>query len=65
MRAPSARPAPGTRPVSPVRQDETPDDRWCTWVYRLDEWTPGSPRTGFWELKFVSAACSLHNRLAA
>jgi hypothetical protein len=56
--------APGTRPAAPVRADEIPADWLCTWVYRPpDRDAPGS--SGFWELKYVNAACLAHARLPA
>jgi hypothetical protein len=57
------RAVPGSRPADPVRQGSAPDDRWCTWIYRLEEWTGTGQRTGFWELKFISAMCPAHNKL--
>jgi len=61
----TVRAAPGTRPATPVRQVQHPDDRWCSWVYREDPWVPGQRRTGFWELKYIHAACLAHARLPA
>jgi hypothetical protein len=61
---PALRPAPGKRPLLPVRQDNPPDDWLCTWSYRLAVWSPG-PRDGVWELKFIHAACHAHARLPA
>lgn len=57
------KPAPGTRPAVPVRQDEHPDDRWCTWILREER--EGDGFTRFYELKFIHAACDRHARLPA
>jgi hypothetical protein len=59
------RPAPGRRPAAPVRLDEIPADYLCTWTYRQAVWSGGPQIKGYWELKFINAACPEHARLAA
>ncbi len=63
MRYAQLRVYPGTRPLSPVRLDEIPDDWHCTWVYRLVLGPDRQVTGGFWELKFINAACLRHARL--
>jgi hypothetical protein len=62
---PQFRPVPGTRPAAPVRCDEIPDDWKCTWTYRVVSCPAGENGTGFWELKYINAACLEHARLLA
>ena len=66
MRAPPRsqfRVPPGTRPADPVRTYAMPDDSLCTWIYRLTGCEAGENGTGFWELKYINAACLQHARL--
>jgi hypothetical protein len=57
------RKAPGIRPLTPVRLDDPPDDWKCTWVYVPVSCLPGENGTGYWELKYINAACDQHARL--
>jgi len=65
VRQSNARVYPGTRPLIPVRAEQIPDDWHCTWVYRLVRGDGGRVTGGFWELKYVNAACLQHYRLPA
>ena len=61
------KPSAGTRPPRPVLQDSPPDDWLCIWVYTQAVWScpDGQEGEGYWELKYVNAACLAHARLAA
>lgn len=65
MRPSQFRVSPGTRPLAPVRLEQIPDDWMCTWVYRLVRGDGRQVTGGFWELKYVNAACLRHARLPA